>query len=243
MLSNPDLQASEFFNWNFTPRKVYDDLNQLESYYLMSEAGTMAIGWVHNLNAWTMNNFYLAKTVHNFLGCTTPSAQSLTLPGFAQDHDFYITYFPTRMNVSVPPNDTVVSTLAGEVTIDLSQDSLNGIASSYLDTVHSDYAFVIAPYPVQRSMIAHEELDIKSTSDWDFVMYPNPANDVLHILLPADERPKDLVLFDLSGKRVWQRWRIAERSFDIPLTTLAKGSYCVRVSDAVESKMKILVIN
>ena len=53
----------------------------------------------------------------------------------------------------------------------------------------------------------------------------------------------DVALFDLTGKRVYSRMRMTGQSFDISVSDLAKGTYCVRISDEYRSKMKVLVIN
>lgn len=245
MLNNADLQASEFFNWGFAPQKVYDPSGQIECYYLLNEGGSMAIGWVHNLNAWTLNNFYFrsADSLQNFLGCTSPNADTVVLPGFAQNHDFFLTWFPTRISATVPTNDTVVSTLTGTVTLDFSDYAMNGIANNYLDTVHSDYGFVIAPYPVQRSMTALNEADSTATgADWDFSLFPNPASATLHLLLPIDGTPRTIVLLDLTGRDVYTRTGFTGSSFELPIDNMAKGTYCVKVSNATTCKAKVLLI-
>ncbi len=242
MLSNPALQDYDFFNWSFAPHKIHDTANGVESYYLVNESGTMAIGWVHNLSAWTMNNYYLSSGLQNFLGCTSPTTDTVSLPGFAQDHDLYITYFPTPMNASVPPNDPITSTSTGRALLDLSDDPLNGIANNYLDTLHSDYAFIIAPYPVSRSMFVPNVVDLSSAVlDWDFSIYPNPASDELFVRLP-DSTPKDIVLYDLTGRRV-HSWSSMSGPIRLRLIgNLAKGAYCVQVSDATTTKVKRLII-
>ena len=243
MLSDSDWVATDFFNSNFIPQRVHDTTAQIESYYLLNAGGTMAIGWVHNLNAWTMNNFYLASSLHNFLGCASPQADSVILPGFAQDHDFFITWFPTRMNGTVLPTQAMTSSGDGEVTLDISQDPLNGIANNYLDTLHSDYAFIIAPYPVVRSMIGFDESDITTAKGvWDFGMFPNPAGDELFISLPND-LPKHIVIEDLTGRqvRVWNN--LTGTTHRLSIGQLARGAYHMRISDGTYSRLKKFIVN
>ncbi len=59
---------------------------------------------------------------------------------------------------------------------------------------------------------------------------------------PPDGIARDIVLFDLSGKRVYHRPSVAPLLSNISLVGMASGTYCVRVSDAIHSKMKVLVI-
>jgi hypothetical protein len=221
--------------------KEYDDL---ECYYLVG-GGVMGLGWIHNTNAWTLNNYYLAKgsTTQNFLGCTSPAVDTIVLPGFAEDHDFYVSWFPTRMNGLAPESDTIHSTMDGNITLDFSDLPMNGVANNYLDTLHSDYAFVVATYPVPRSMVAVNEVEPLTTiPEWDFIMFPNPANDVLHVQMLPSSLAKDVALYDMSGKRVYSRTNLSQLSLDVPLGTLAKGAYCVRISDETTLKMKTLII-
>lgn len=243
MLNNQNLQESEFFTWDVSAHKVYDPDGQVECYYLKDQAGTMAVGWVHNLNAWGMNNYYLRSDVQNFLGCTDPDTQSVALAGFIENQEFHITWFPTRMNATLPSNDSAMSTWDGIVTLDFSDHAMNDIANNYLDTLHSDYGFVIAFQPVVRSIVAGGEATPSSAvSDWDFNMYPNPAYENLRVLLPAGEVPRNIALLDLTGRQVYVRTGVLGGPFDIPIVNLAKGSYYVKVSDAVSFKMKILIV-
>jgi Secretion system C-terminal sorting domain len=82
-----------------------------------------------------------------------------------------------------------------------------------------------------------------SIPEWDFSIYPNPAQEAVHVLLPADDRPRDIVLFDLCGKRVFSRSGFAKNLLDIDVGTLAQGTFCLRVSDATTTRFKTLVIN
>jgi Secretion system C-terminal sorting domain len=244
MLSNPDWQSYNFFAGNYTPHKVFDDTNKLECYYLMNADSNLAIGWVHNLNAYWENQFYLKHSVQNFLGCNDPGAQFLTLSGFQSGADLHVTYFPTRMDTTVYPESQVDSSGTGTVTLDLSTVPLNGITNNYIDTLHSDYAFIIALQPVVKGMISSDENDASNApSDWDFMMYPNPAGEVLNVLLPTDGVLRDVALYDLTGKRIYARRNIASHAVDIPTGSFANGAYCVRVSDPAKSKMKTLIIH
>jgi len=243
LLSNPDLQAYNFFSGDFSPHEVFDDQNKMiECYYLVNNTGSMAIGWVHNVNAYWENHYYITHKAENFLGCESPPGpQSISLPGFAQDHGFQLTWYPTRINGTVPPPANAISTMAGEVTLDLSEDPLHGIVNNYLDTLHSDYAFILTPSVIEhRSMI----LSDGSTTvgpNWDFVLSPNPADDMLNLLLP-DDGSSDIAIFDLSGRRVLSWDGVSGPLVNLSIEKLSAGAYSVRVIDGAHSKVKELVI-
>ena len=185
------------------------------------------------------------KATQDFLGCTPPNADSIALPGFAEEQDYVITWFPTRMNATAPPADTVGSTSLGLVTLDLSDTpyAYGGIANNYLDTLHTDYAFIIAPELIVRSMIAQEEDDtVRVMTDWDFTLYPNPADEAVTVALPIDNVPREVTLFDMAGRRMFSRLNVTARVLGITTAGLGKGAYCVRVSDCDSHRTRILVI-
>ncbi|HRQ85958.1 MAG TPA: T9SS type A sorting domain-containing protein, partial [Flavobacteriales bacterium] len=245
LLNDSDWQSYGLLNSDYSPRKVYDGTNEIECYYLMSEDQTAAIGWVHNLNAWVMNSYYLATGLlnQNFLGCTAPNTQSIALPGFLPDMDYHITWFPTRMNMSELPDDQVDDTGTGTVTLDMSSEPLGGVANNYLDTLHADYAFIIAPQPIQKMAEADGIGNpVGSDSAGSFGMYPNPAANTVTLLLPADGGAKDIALYDLAGKRVVFLAQVTDPLVQLPTGHLGRGIYCVRVFDGVMSKAKTLIL-
>jgi hypothetical protein len=204
----------------------------------------VAIGWVHNRNAWVMNSYYLtsASQYQNFLGCDPPSGQSIALTGFEPEADYYVTWFPTWMNSTVhPPGMQVTSNATGIITLDLT-DQFGGTYSNYLDTLRADYAFIITPEPFVKSLplppMAEEP---PMENGWDFIMYPNPARDELFLRLP-DDTPKDITLHDLAGRQIHVRSSVTGVVVHLPVGQLAKGVYYVRVSDGSNSTTKKLVI-
>jgi len=246
MMSHPDVAYLLHDVGSMEPQHIHDTSAGLECYY-MKGWGSLpyAVGWVHNLSAWEMNSYYLGSlgTAQNFLGCVTPNAQAITLPGFQQDEELHLTWFPTRMNAPVPPDATVTANAYGEVALDFSALQMNGIANNYIDTLHSDYAFVLSPQPVLRRADVPNEQAVQPSTTWDFTMFPNPATDVLHVQMQANVVANELVLFDLNGKRVLQRSGPIAPSMDIPTGHLSKGSYAVMVTAGVNTKIRILIIN
>ncbi|HRD52376.1 MAG TPA: hypothetical protein PKY96_06980, partial [Flavobacteriales bacterium] len=186
-LNRPSIADLGVLSGDFTPAFFYDDApvypNPIECYYLRNDQST-AIGWVHNRNASVAKSFYVKSGTsnENFLGCTAPANDSITLTGFFPLHAHYITWFPTRIGAAdLPPDtefpDVLMSTSSGEITIVLS-GHFNGTEDSYLDTLHSDYAFVITHQPFVKNLQQVDEPETPEDS-WDFLAYPNPTRGVL----------------------------------------------------------------
>ncbi|MBK8499976.1 MAG: DUF5060 domain-containing protein [Flavobacteriales bacterium] len=107
-LALPGIQESQFFTYNYAPVAIHDPASDIECYYLCN--GEMAIGWVHNRNAWTMNNYYLASgQFQNFLGCDPPDTQpqQIAITQLLGGNDYYTHWFPTRMSTNVCPSDAL----------------------------------------------------------------------------------------------------------------------------------------
>jgi hypothetical protein len=203
----------------------------------------MAIGWVHNLDAYWENHFYVTRAIQDYLGCTAPNAQSIALTGLQPGVDYHITWFPTRMNDTIHPADAVDTTETGTVLLDMSTAPLGDTLDHYLDTLRLDYAFIVALQPVHRDMPVAGEVDsVAIVSDWIFNMFPNPAGNAVTLVLPPDGAMREVSIYDLTGKRVLSRTHVADPLLQIPTVGLGRGAYCVRVSEAMSSKMKTLIL-
>jgi hypothetical protein len=97
MLEEPTWQQYDFLNGDHTAHFAYDDQGDLECYYLLNGDSTAAMGWVHNLNAFWNNHFYVKSpdSLQNYLGCTAPNSQVLWLDGFQLGATQNVTYYPT----------------------------------------------------------------------------------------------------------------------------------------------------
>jgi len=247
-ISNPNLEAFGLFNGIHTAHKVYDFDNKIECYYLLNEQHDLAIGWVHNLNAYWENNYYRRKSDENFLDCATPNAQSVSIQDLLPGTDYYISYFPTRMNTTICPADGLDDSQTGLVTLDLSSAPLNGLFPStgefknHMDTLHADYAFIIATSQVKSLTTRTSPISATATKDWDFTLYPNPARDELFLRF-QDDLPKHVMLHDLSGRTIRAWSSVSGPIKHLPLGALAKGAYWVRVSDGLNNKTKKLIIH
>ncbi|MCB0774404.1 MAG: T9SS type A sorting domain-containing protein, partial [Flavobacteriales bacterium] len=216
----------------------------LECYYLLNTDQTAAIGWVHNLNAYWENHYYVNNQHENYLGCASPGAQSIALDGLLPGTDYQVTWFPTRMNMTALPADHNDETQTGTVTLDLSSLPFNGIyswpANDNLDTLRSDYAFMIHALPELRMMPVAGSDSALAPLGWDFSLFPNPTTGELNVLLPEGS-PVNLSIMDVAGREVFQTDGLSEGMHRLDLRDLVPGAYSVRATSGAASKTKLLI--
>ena len=247
LLAHPSWTAYDFFNGDYTAHTYYDDTNanRIESYYLKSADSTVAIGWVHNRNAWVKNYHYVrnSSSTQNFLGCTSPADTSIVLPGFLDSTEYHITWFPTWLGSTVVPLDTVwTSTGTGELLLDLSTAPLGDTIAYFLDTLHSDYAFIITVDPFVKSGRRGSDTSAETVSDeWDFSLFPNPARSEVFLKLPHG-LPKEIVLLDAMGRQIRSWSGVSTKVLSVNLSELSSGAYAIRVSDGQHARTKKLMI-
>lgn len=192
------------------------------------------------MNAYWMNSYYAMKMASRLYGCAAPLAQSIALPGFEAGNDYYISYFSTRMD-TVRPMDEMDTTQTGTVTLDLTSAPLSGQVGTPLDTLHSDYAFIIATGGHVRSMMGTSEQNTTpEPMGWDFAMYPNPASDEIFLQF-IDNDSRTIEVLDLWGRHVGS-WARSGKLVHLTSTHLARGVYWVRASDGLGTKTKRLIV-
>lgn len=252
-LSNPSVQALELYSGDFTPRIVYDDVGGVEAFYLINSAQNIAVGWVHNINAYWRNAVYFTSGIQNYMDCTTPSATSITLPGFLQNETLYTSFFPTRLNsTEVPMDDTDGDETdgAGNFTLDLISNPFNGTFPlsatathrNHLDTLHSDYAFIIAPTLIKSLQPPMPEETPLTTYSTEFLLYPNPARDHVFILAQTSS-PKRISIADVSGRAVLQHPTVTDQLTVISTVNLARGVYWVSIEQGEHRSVQKLIIH
>lgn len=244
LLAHPSWQPYDFLNGVFTTHAVFDTTagHDLEAYYLMDADSTVAIGWVHNRNAWVMNNYYLRNNRQNLLGCVPPDSSVMTLTGFRRNSPYTITWFSTRTNSTVfPPQMDTTSNNSGELTVDLGV-YFGGIANNYLDTLQSDYAFIVTTAPFTKSRHVNTGEAPKSEVAWDFELFPNPTTDQLFLNF-VDINPKWIVIFDVSGRRVFSQSSVTSRIHTLNVGHFAHGVYWVRVDDGLHRSVKKFIVH
>jgi len=246
MLANPDWRANGFFDDEFTAKKVIDPTHKLECFYLQNTIGSLAIGWVHNREAHWENAFYVTSLVQNYAGCPAPYLNALVLDGFLPDHDYYITWFPTRLNTTVDdlPEDYVWSLGIDNtnVLLDFSTRPMGGTLNSHLDTLHSDYAFIISTSPIEKGRRADEFVVPTRNPDWGFLVYPNPATDELNLRF-QEASVRVVELFDIAGKRLKNWMNVNDSEARLAVDGLVRGAYTLRVVTTAGSQSKSLIIH
>jgi hypothetical protein len=249
-LNKPSVQALGLFEGDFTPIK--HEANGIECIYLMSETQDVAVGWVHNRSAYWKDGYYVANFLQRYMQCADPSAQEIALPGFTPNTELKISYFPTWLGQVNVPNDEVVNVSSdanGFVTLDLQSASLNGTYPlsltapfrNHLDTLHSDYAFIVATDLIKSLRPLEFSDTVNVQSDWDFALYPNPTRGELQVHLPEGE-PKSIIVFDLSGRVITSWNNVSDKVNFLQLGNLAKGAYWIRVTNSRYGKTKKLLL-
>ena len=151
------------------------------------------------------------------------------------------------------PDDVVAgvsSDANGFVPLNLAAEELNGafpLATSgayrnHLDTLHADYAFIIATSLVKSLQVPTALDTIPLETAWDFSIFPNPARDAIFLRL-SDNAPMNITILDLAGRRVGSWGSVAGDIQHVPIGNLARGAYWVRVSDGLNSKTKKLLVH
>jgi len=242
---NLGLLSSEFM-----PHLRYDfsenNPNPIECYYLMSPTGDAAIGWVHNRHAVIAKSFYVKKGPgsQNVLGCLTPTVDHITLLGFQPGQQYHVYWFPTRQNATAEdlPDDYDYESSTGSIPLDLSTHDFRGVYNNFIDTLRSDYAFVITQQPIVKSMTHADEDPLLKKTEWDFALYPNPSTDGAWLRFD-DDTPKDVEVYDVLGRRLVQRPSMTDEIHFLDLKDVAKGMVWVRVHFEGTAKTKKLLIH
>lgn len=81
-----------------------------------------------------------------------------------------------------------------------------------------------ASYLASQALGVNEELRDRKT----FTLYPNPANDLIHIIVPEGEAER-ICVTDLVGRVTYQATVTGESELVIPVATWPKGLYFVSV--------------
>jgi hypothetical protein len=95
--------------------------------------------------------------------------------------------------------------------------------------------------PFRENLETPNELtDKEMITDGKFICYPNPSNGSFSIVL-SETQICDIQIFDLMGKRVYERKNCKEKKIDIDLPELKSGMYIVQVSNGRERQMQKLI--
>jgi hypothetical protein len=249
-LGKPSVQELGLFTEHFTPHVV--ESNGIECFYLINDAQDVAVGWVHNASAYWRNALYIKYGFQHYMDCAAPPSQTIMLTGFATNTNFKVSYHPTRATMTDLPVDQVDlnANPFGVITLNLNTAPLNGVFplsltgnfKNHLDTLHSDYAFIIATDLIKRLDSPTDADEAGVEAIWDFSLFPNPTRNRFTIGF-MDSTPKSIELLDISGRTVrsWSRVTSARPEFSID--GLAHGAYWVRATDGTNQKTKKLLIH
>lgn len=88
-----------------------------------------------------------------------------------------------------------------------------------------------------------EEIKVLNLSD-NITLYPNPNSGRFEIAFSDKEvKFSEIIIFDLSGKIVFERYNIAENKVPIDICHLQKGTYIVKIIHNNSSHTKKIVLN
>jgi hypothetical protein len=250
LLGHPEVGNLGILSSNFTVEEWYDNSvfnpNRIECYFLKNENANAAIGWVHNRNAVVAKSYYVKKGQYyqNMLGAAAPTVEHITLTGFQPGQNYYVYWFPTRLNTTFEdlPLDYDTLSTDGTIVLDLGTHPFNGVLDNFIDTLRSDYAFVISPAPIVKSLTPSPQELEPEESDWDFGIYPNPTRDGAWLQF-VDDEPKDLEVFDSMGRMTTQHLGITELKTYLDLSNTAKGVLFVRVRTGLFTRVKKIIIH
>jgi len=128
------------------------------------------------------------------------------------------------------------------VLLDFSTRPMGGTLNSHLDTLHSDYAFIISTGPIEKGRREEEIVDPTRNPDWGFLVYPNPATDELNLRF-MNAAVRDVELYDITGKRLKALSNVNVIEARLPLEGLAMGAYSLRVTTSDGTKSKTVIIH
>ena len=82
------------------------------------------------------------------------------------------------------------------------------------------------------------ELGIEDNATAQFVMYPNPAGDILNLYYNSNMEGMDVQIFDLNGREVLQNNLVGVQQSSIDVSSLETGVYFVSVNNGVVKLIK-----
>ena len=72
-----------------------------------------------------------------------------------------------------------------------------------------------------------EEVSLQNNNE--LIVYPNPASDVVRILLPQNQTAKQIEVYDIQGREVMQSDKVNSYPLQLDVSALMRGIYVVRV--------------
>ncbi len=79
------------------------------------------------------------------------------------------------------------------------------------------------------SLTVYEPTSVTESEVNDFVLYPNPAIDILNLIFP-DDQLRSVSIIDVSGRTIWSG-KVEGENAQIDISGLIQGFYMIRVKD------------
>lgn len=178
----------------------------------------------------TMTQTYTVTAVLN--GCTATDQMTV----------FYNST-PTAPTISLNANNDLEVALGTGQTVEWYLDGvlISGQTGATLTpTTNGDYTAIIVDGICSSEESATFVVDFVNLSSFDVssvLIYPNPANDVLHISSPQKER-NTIAVTDLNGRIVYEN--NFEKSLTINVSAFDAGVYFVRLNNTAQLKKLIV---
>lgn len=132
-----------------------------------------------------------------------------------------------------------MSSSGGFVSLQFQPGDFNAITSNWLDTLHSDYAFVVAPFSVKNAV----ETISEKNGHYDFSIYPNPSHDRVTISVQGDDEIVSIILYDQTGRMIGTTSGSGGSVHRMDLPDMEPGMYLVEVRSGSGQGTKKLIIN
>ena len=89
---------------------------------------------------------------------------------------------------------------------------------------------VIPVAPEQKTLVTEEGSAVENLSDNGLNVYPNPANDVLHITNSSSDAIVGIKITDLTGKVVYENNSTSAINNTIDVSNLSSGNYVIEIN-------------
>ena len=235
-------------NAKFAAETILNDNNNLAQIY----EGSLSQGETYTYEFSSSNGGALKATL-----CWTDPPGSVNnvlnspQPALVNDLDLRLatngtTYYPWKLNPTSPQSwatnnsDNNMDTVEG-ITVSNAQNADYTITVSHkgnLESGSQNFSLIITG--------PNLSLSIPSVNNSNFIIWPNPANDIINFKLPAQtSKPTYVSLYDVQGRRVYKETINSRNSItrgQIKTTSLARGVYVLKIKQGNASIQKKVVL-
>jgi len=235
-------------NAKFAAETILNDNNNLAQIY----EGSLSQGETYTYEFSSSNGGALKATL-----CWTDPPGSVNnvlnspQPALVNDLDLRLatngtTYYPWKLNPTSPQSwatnnsDNNMDTVEG-ITVSNAQNADYTITVSHkgnLESGSQNFSLIITG--------PNLSLSNPSVNNSNFIIWPNPANDIINFKLPAQtSKPTYVSLYDVQGRRVYKETINSRNSItrgQIKTTSLARGVYVLKIKQGNASIQKKVVL-